>query len=260
MAEDRDEAKRAQRPFPASSFEEALELASAIHKFSSGRPIRRLTLFDQLGKSPESGPSRQLITNSAKYGLTKGSYKAEQIELTPDGAVASDADAPPRERARAQIKLAILEIPVFKALYERFVGNKLPAKQVLIDAAKEQDLTSRGPAGQTIPERGVVMDTVREMGPRLGIAPTCSALGLPRATYYRLLRPPKPRGKRPQPKHALSSSEREVVLPTMHEDRFVDLAPAEIYAQLLDEGQHLCSIRTMYRVLFLSSLGRLFAA
>ena len=40
------------------------------------------------------------------------------------------------------------------------------------------------------------METVREMGPRLGIAPTCSALGLPRATYYRCLRPPKPRGQR----------------------------------------------------------------
>jgi hypothetical protein len=141
MADDKDDSKRAQRPFPASSFEEALELASAIHRFSSGRPIRRLTLFDQLGKSPESGPSRQLITNSAKYGLTKGSYKAEQIELTADGAVATDSDAPARERTRAQIKLAILEIPTFKALYERFVGNKLPAKPVLIDAAKEQELS-----------------------------------------------------------------------------------------------------------------------
>ena len=39
------------------------------------------------------------------------------------------------------------------------------------------------------------------------------------------------------------------MLATLHEDRFVDLAPTEIYAQLLDEGKHLCSIRTMYRVL-----------
>ena len=31
--------------------------------------------------------------------------------------------------------------------------------------------------------------------------------------------------------------------------RFVDLAPAEIYACLLDEGVYLCSIRTMYRIL-----------
>jgi putative transposase len=93
------------------------------------------------------------------------------------------------------------------------------------------------------------METVREMGPRLGIAPTCSALGLPRATYYRRLRPPKPRAPRPLPKQALSPVERQAVLAKLHEDRFIDLAPTEIYAQLLDEGQHLCSIRTMYRVL-----------
>lgn len=32
-------------------------------------------------------------------------------------------------------------------------------------------------------------------------------------------------------------------------DRFVDLAPLQIYAQLLDEGTYLCSVSTMYRVL-----------
>ena len=35
----------------------------------------------------------------------------------------------------------------------------------------------------------------------------------------------------------------------MHEPRFVDLAPAEVYATLLDEGRYLCSERTMYRIL-----------
>jgi putative transposase len=35
----------------------------------------------------------------------------------------------------------------------------------------------------------------------------------------------------------------------LHEPRFVDLAPAEVYATLLDEGLYLCSERTMYRVL-----------
>jgi putative transposase len=40
-----------------------------------------------------------------------------------------------------------------------------------------------------------------------------------------------------------------VVLATLHEDRFVDCAPAAITATLLDEGTWLCSARTMYRVL-----------
>jgi putative transposase len=39
------------------------------------------------------------------------------------------------------------------------------------------------------------------------------------------------------------------VIEVLHEDRFVDRAPAEVYASLLDEGSYLCSVRTMYRLL-----------
>jgi hypothetical protein len=39
------------------------------------------------------------------------------------------------------------------------------------------------------------------------------------------------------------------VLDLLHEERFVDQAPATIYATLLDEGRYVCSVPTMYRVL-----------
>ena len=93
------------------------------------------------------------------------------------------------------------------------------------------------------------MQTITELAPRLGVAPTCAALGLPRATYYRGQQPrpePKPR---PTPARALPPEERAQVLATLHEPRFVDLAPAEVYATLLDEDRYLCSERTFYRVL-----------
>ena len=35
----------------------------------------------------------------------------------------------------------------------------------------------------------------------------------------------------------------------LHSERFVDLAPGEVYAILLDEGRYLCSTSTMYRIL-----------
>ena len=47
----------------------------------------------------------------------------------------------------------------------------------------------------------------------------------------------------------LSSVERQGVLAALHEPRFEDLAPAEVYATLLDAGKYLCSERTLYRVL-----------
>lgn len=92
--------QRAQRPFPACAFEEALAFAKSILEYGSGKPVRRISLFDHLEKSPESGPSRQLITNASKYGLIKGSYKAEQLELTPDGARSVDDELSKREQAK----------------------------------------------------------------------------------------------------------------------------------------------------------------
>ena len=84
------------------------------------------------------------------------------------------------------------------------------------------------------------MATVTAVGPRLGIAPTCAALGLPRATYYRRRRPQSALPPRRSSPRALSPAERAAVLAVLHEPRFVDLAPAT----LLDEGRYLCSERT----------------
>jgi len=39
------------------------------------------------------------------------------------------------------------------------------------------------------------------------------------------------------------------VLAVLHSERFVDRAPVQVVATLLDEGQYLCSVRTMYRLL-----------
>ena len=57
---------------------------------------------------------------------------------------------------------------------------------------------------------------------------------------------PAPAG---DPANKLSVLERRRVRDVLTSDRFVDLAPLQIYAQLLDEGTYLCSVSTMYRVL-----------
>lgn len=132
--------RRSQRPFPACAFEEALQFAKEIATYGSGQPVRKLSFFDHIKKAPDSGPSRQLITNAGKYGLTVGGYQAEHLKLTDDGARAVDDDAPVRERAKARVKLAILDQEPFNVLYERFKGNKLPARNALADALTEQGI------------------------------------------------------------------------------------------------------------------------
>jgi putative transposase len=90
-----------------------------------------------------------------------------------------------------------------------------------------------------------------QLSPIIGTRPACRALGLAPATLYRRRRPPAPRPPRPRsaPPRALSAAEREAVLGELHGERFVDAAPATVWATLLDEGRYLCSQRTMYRLL-----------
>ena len=95
-----------------------------------------------------------------------------------------------------------------------------------------------------------MMTAVDQLAPTVGIASACEALGLARASFYR--RPvfgPMPLKIRPSPARALSPDERATVRGVLNSTRFQDCAPAAIQATLLDEGQYLCSTRTMYRVL-----------
>jgi len=128
---------RTVRSFPSTTFDEALVIPLAIQQYAAGQRVRRLTLFDKLGKSPDSGPSRQLVTNSSRYGLTTGGYQAEYFELTEEGKVATSQEVSPKDRIKARFKLAIEDIAPFKILYDRFKNSKLPAQAVLRDTLLE---------------------------------------------------------------------------------------------------------------------------
>ena len=93
------------------------------------------------------------------------------------------------------------------------------------------------------------MQTIADVKARLGVAPTCAALGVARASFYRQQQPqPVAAPRHPSPR-ALSAAERASALAVLHEPRFVDLAPAQVYTRLLDEDRYLCSERTLYRIL-----------
>jgi hypothetical protein len=132
--------RRQRRLFPATSFEEALYLGRAIQQYGSGQPIRRLTLFEALRRSPDSGPTRKLITASGQYGITKGAYNADVLSLTPLGATASDPTSAPGTQLAAKAHLAITGVAPFNAIYERYKDSRLPAPEVLRDAATDAEV------------------------------------------------------------------------------------------------------------------------
>ena len=103
------------------------------------------------------------------------------------------------------------------------------------------------------------MNAVTDLAPTVGILAACDFLSVSRASFYRqrpVLGPPVAPAsesalplQRAAPARSLSEAEREAVLQVLHEERFQDRSPAAVQATLLDEGQYLCSTRTMYRIL-----------
>jgi putative transposase len=86
----------------------------------------------------------------------------------------------------------------------------------------------------------------------------CSLLGASRATLYRRRRPARhgPPAPRPAPPNKLTEQERQRVLTVLRSAEYCDLAPAQVWARLLDDGVYLCSISTMYRLLAVAGENR----
>jgi putative transposase len=93
------------------------------------------------------------------------------------------------------------------------------------------------------------MQAIEAASGTMGTAAACEALGMARASVYRRRQPARPVAPRPAPPRALDPLERQAVLETLHSERFLDQAPAQVHATLLDEGTYVCSPRTMYRLL-----------
>jgi putative transposase len=95
-----------------------------------------------------------------------------------------------------------------------------------------------------------MMDAADKLSNEVPLKQACQAMGIPRASFYRRTKqvPHTDRRTTPSPR-VLSDEERNRVLGTLCSERFMDMAPREVYATLLDEGQYLCSVRTMYRIL-----------
>jgi putative transposase len=102
----------------------------------------------------------------------------------------------------------------------------------------------------------VTDQAIARLAPEIGTRAACAASGVAQASWYRrhrasAARPrcePVPHRDRHQPR-ALARDERLAILAMLHSGRFADMAPAEIWAILLDEGTYLGSVSTFYRLL-----------
>jgi putative transposase len=96
--------------------------------------------------------------------------------------------------------------------------------------------------------------------PRVGVDRACLVFGTSPRTYRHRRQAAegrlaaRPSRAKPAEEHQpipwkITPGERDEIVAVLCSQRFVDLAPAQVYATLLDEGRYLCSERTMYRIL-----------
>ncbi|MCB9811928.1 hypothetical protein H6783_03370 [Candidatus Nomurabacteria bacterium] len=123
--------------YPAFTLKDALILAKTIAEKNAGKKTRRLTVFNQIDRSPTSGPSRQLVTASSSYGLTKGSYNAEHLELDEMGRKIAEEKSP-----SAKID-AVLRVPLFDDFFQHYNGAKLPHEDAAADFLKEKGVDEK---------------------------------------------------------------------------------------------------------------------
>lgn len=88
-----------------------------------------------------------------------------------------------------------------------------------------------------------------ELAAQIGVKSACEVLNVARSRVYRKRQAKREPLPRPTASHGLSEGERQQVRETLNSERFMDQAPRQVYAALLDEGQYLCHWRTMYRIL-----------
>lgn len=78
-----------------------------------------------------------LVTNCSKYGLISGSYQAEYLQLTENGATATNSDLSEAAQLKAKFELVFSSIEIYKQLFEKFVNQKLPSHTVIADLLVE---------------------------------------------------------------------------------------------------------------------------
>ncbi len=121
--------RRATTLFPKRSLFECLKIAESIRDNNNLQPYNKLTLASSLAMSPNSSSFRMLITHSATYGLTSGSYAAENISLTSLGlSIVSPKSGTEKNEA---LKKALFNIPLFSKFFSKFNQGAVPKKDLL---------------------------------------------------------------------------------------------------------------------------------
>lgn len=133
VSEKDSEKKRRRRKllYPKRTINDILKVAYSIKQNNNMRPFNRIDLAGSLNYSPNSSSFRLLITYSAAYGFTSGSYSSDIISLTTLGVMVV---SPKSESEKGDaLKTALFKIPFFKKFFADFNQKMVPKREFLLN-------------------------------------------------------------------------------------------------------------------------------
>lgn len=124
------------RPFPAFGLEDCVQVARAIQESNAGRPMNRLLLAQAIGRTPGSSEYRVLLSSSFKYGLTIGTEKSAEVQLTELG---TRLTKPTNETdRRTALREAAMAPELFARVYTHYDNAKLPSGEFFRNTLERQ--------------------------------------------------------------------------------------------------------------------------
>src|SRR5664279_677875 len=173
-----------------------------------------------------------------------------------NGSLGSSSEAVAEEARRAAgetaSEAAARRDPEVVAIAKRRQFSGSEKRRLLAEAERCKEA---GTLGAFLRGERIYSSMIASWRKHVGLSSACQAFALNRGFVYRdrarhrvtaSRRIPK---ARPRPPLSLSSAEQDLLLGLLDSERFADVAPAAVFATLLDEGRYHGSIRTMYRLL-----------
>lgn len=112
------------RKFPSVTLEQALSIPKAIKQFNAGKPWPPGEVAKALEMKPKTTKFWYLSSGARDYGITIGTRDTAEIDITPLGKAVVYANNPNEEAAA--IRSALLNVAVFKAVFDHYQGGALP--------------------------------------------------------------------------------------------------------------------------------------
>lgn len=112
--------------YPRRCLKEAIDVARTVYQKNAANPMFTITIAEQLGLKGGARAFHQRVTAAANYGLTKGSYVVQKIDLLDRGERIGRGEF---DAAYDALSL----VPLFERFYERFrrgTGDVPPASPV----------------------------------------------------------------------------------------------------------------------------------